>query len=58
MRISRKIAIKNKKKTHQGNGKFTKRPAGGGERFINGYREGSPPSSARRRKKPNRGQGK
>ena len=46
------------KKTRQGNGKFTKKPAAGGERFMQGWREGSPPSKARRRKKPSRGQGK
>ena len=46
------------KKTKQGNGKHTKRPNSGGEKFIQGYREGSPPSKARSSKKPYRGQGK
>jgi len=58
LRTTKKVTIKSKKKTRQGNGKFTKHPAAGGERFINSYREGSPPSNARRRKKPNRGQGR
>tara|TARA_B100000287_G_C20150055_1_gene589787 strand:+ start:184 stop:363 length:180 start_codon:yes stop_codon:yes gene_type:complete len=47
-----------KKKTVQGSGKFTKRPSSGGERFSQGFREGTPPSKARQRKKPYRGQGK
>ena len=47
-----------KKKTIQGGGKFTKTPSPGGERFLQGYREGSPPSKARRKKKPYRGQGR
>jgi hypothetical protein len=47
-----------KKKTSQGCGKFTKSPGSGGERFSQGFREGTPPSKARRRKKPSRGQGK
>ena len=57
MKKKSELATSNKK-TKQGNGKFTKRPAAGGERFIQGYREGSPPSKARRKKKPSRGQGK
>ena len=47
-----------KKKTVQGGGKFTKTPQAGGERFIQGYREGTPPSKARRKKKPYRRQGR
>jgi|TARA_R110000824_G_scaffold229785_1_gene417419 hypothetical protein len=47
-----------KKKTKQGNGRFTKSPSKGGERFLAGLREGSPPTRARRKKKPYRGQGK
>ena len=46
-----------KKKTRQGNGKFSKRPNAGGERFLNGSRTGSTPSKFRRKKKPTRGQG-
>lgn len=56
MKKSNGLAI-NQKKTRQGNGKFTKSPSAGGERFLQGYREGSPPSKARRKKKPSRGQG-
>jgi len=47
-----------KKKTKQGSGKFTKAPSQGGEKFIQGCREGSPPSAARRKKKPYKGQGR
>ena len=47
-----------KKTTRQGSGKNTKKPARGGESFINGERSGSPPSKFRRKKKPYRGQGK
>jgi len=47
-----------KKKTAQGNGTFSKTPHGGGETFHNGRRAGSPPSKARRSRKPNRGQGR
>jgi hypothetical protein len=47
-----------KKKTKQGSGKFTKTPSQGGEKFIQGYKEGSPPSKARRKKKPYKGQGR
>jgi len=46
------------KKTSQGNGKFSKSPSAGGEAFTGTQRRGSPPSKARRRKKPYRGQGK
>jgi|TARA_R110001592_G_scaffold220523_2_gene475174 hypothetical protein len=45
------------KKTKQGRGRFTKKPAAGGENFLQGYRSGSPPSKARSKKKPYRGQG-
>ena len=47
-----------KKKTAQGSGKFTKTPRSGGEKFAQGFREGTPPSKARRRNKPYRGQGR
>jgi len=47
-----------KKKTCQGDGKFSKRPHGGGETYHNKVRAGSPPSKAHRRKKPYKGQGK
>ncbi len=46
------------KKTRQGRGKFSKTPNAGGETFHGGKRSGSPPSKARRRKKPSRGQGR
>jgi len=46
------------KKTSQGDGRFTKTPAAGGESFGNGHRSGSPPNKARRRKKPYKGQGR
>tara|TARA_R100001082_G_C4268994_1_gene118887 strand:+ start:261 stop:440 length:180 start_codon:yes stop_codon:yes gene_type:complete len=47
-----------KKKSRQGEGKFSKKPSSGGERFGQGFREGSPPSKFRRKRKPSRGQGK
>ena len=47
-----------KKKTAQGSGTFTRDPAAGGERYTQGFREGTPPSKARRRKKPYKGQGR
>jgi len=47
-----------KKKTSQGSGKFTKKPSSGGERFLQGFREGTPPSKSRQRKKIYRGQGR
>lgn len=47
-----------KKKTRQGNGKFTKAPCSGGEVFHGGVRSGSPPSKFRAKKKPTRGQGR
>jgi len=47
-----------KKTTRQGSGKFSKTPKAGGERFLEGYRQGSPPSKFRRKKKPGRGQGR
>jgi len=46
-----------KKKTRQGNGTYTKKPSAGGESFYGNHRSGSPPSKARRRRKPSRGQG-
>ena len=46
------------KKTSQGNGTYSRTPHSGGETFHNGYRAGSVPSKARRRKKPYRGQGR
>jgi len=49
---------KSKKKTKQGNGRFSKSPHGGGETFYNDRRAGSPPAKARRRKKAYRGQGR
>ena len=51
-----KLASK-KKKTRQGNGKFTKTPNAGGQAFNSGARTGSPPSKFRARRKPSRGQG-
>ena len=46
------------KKTKQGAGRFTKTPNSAGETFHHGKRAGSPPSKARQRKKPSRGQGR
>jgi hypothetical protein len=46
------------KKTSQGNGTYSRTPHSGGETFHNGHRDGTPPSNARRRKKPYRGQGR
>ena len=46
------------KTTRQGDGKYSKKTSPGGETFFDGHRTGSPPSKARRRKKPFRGQGK
>tara|TARA_R100001082_G_scaffold110259_2_gene89709 strand:- start:575 stop:751 length:177 start_codon:yes stop_codon:yes gene_type:complete len=54
---SNKKGIYVKKKTNQGSGKFSKTPNAGGERFQGSLRSGTPPSRARRRKKPSRGQG-
>ncbi len=51
-------SLSEKKTTRQGEGKYSKKPAAGGETFINGQRAGSPPSAARRRRKPSRGQGR
>ena len=47
-----------KKKTRQGNGKFSKAPHSGGETFYNNCRSGSPPAESHKRKKPYRRQGK
>jgi hypothetical protein len=47
-----------KKKTRQGNGKFSKKTRGGGESFLENSRRDSPPSKFHRKKKPYRGQGK
>tara|TARA_B100000287_G_scaffold202084_1_gene190810 strand:- start:2076 stop:2246 length:171 start_codon:yes stop_codon:yes gene_type:complete len=47
-----------KKKTSQGNGKFSKKPSAGGESYVGGNRAGSPPGRSHRKKKPYRGQGK
>ena len=47
-----------KKKTRQGDGKFSKKAHGGGESYLDGVRRDSPPSKIRRKKKPYRGQGK
>ena len=47
-----------KKKTKQGDGTYTKKPAPGGETFYGNRRSGSPPSPSRRRRKPSRGQGR
>jgi len=55
---SSKGSVFDRKKTRQGNGKFSKKPKAGGEAFIKGQRSGSPPSTFRRKKKPYRGQGK
>ena len=55
---SKSSSLGEKKTTRQGNGKYSKNPARGGETFINGHRAGSPPSAARRRRKPSRGQGR
>ena len=46
------------KKTRQGNGLFSNTPHPGGETYHDGFRAGSTPSKARRRKKPYRGQGR
>jgi len=45
------------KTTRQGAGTYTKTPTSGGETFYGNKRSGSPPSKARRRRKPSRGQG-
>ena len=47
-----------RKKTRQGSGTYSKRAHGGGETFFDNHRSGSPPTKARRRKKPYKGQGK
>jgi len=52
------IDISTPKKTSQGNGRFTKTPAAGGESFSKGKRSGTPPSKARRHRKPYKGQGR
>ena len=46
------------KKTSQGSGIYTRKPHAGGETYHDGYKAGSTPSKARRRKKPYRGQGR
>ena len=55
---TRNILPDSKKKTVQGSGNYTKKPHPGGETFHGGYRAGSPPAKAHRRKKPYRGQGR
>ena len=51
--------LPNKKKTtRQGAGRFTKKPKAGGEVFYGVTSAGTPPSKARRNKKPYRGQGR
>jgi len=47
-----------KKKTRQGDGKFSKKTRGGGETYIDRHRRGSSPSKFHRKKKPYRGQGR
>ena len=54
----KKTSVFNRKKTRQGNGKFSKTPKSGGESFSDGQRSGSPPSKFRSKKKPYRGQGR
>ena len=49
---------KNKKKTVQGHGAYTKKSHSGGETFHEGHRAGSAPGARRRRKKPYKGQGR
>ena len=58
-RINKKnnLASENKK-TKQGNGKYSKKPSSGGERFYGDKRSGTAPSKARRTRKPYRGQGR
>ena len=46
------------KKTNQGKGVYTKKSHSGGETFYDNVRAGSPPSRARRNRKPDRGQGR
>ena len=53
-----KTSVFNRKKTRQGNGKFSKTARSGGETFFGNKRSGSTPSKFRRKKKPYRGQGK
>lgn len=57
-KIRSSILPTSKKKTKQGNGKYSKTPHGGGETFYSGKRSGSPPSKAHRRKSKYRGQGR
>ena len=52
-----KLASENKK-TKQGNGKYSKKPSSGGERFYSNKRSGTPPSKARSTRKPYKGQGR
>ena len=53
-----KKSVFDRKKTRQGNGKFSKAAGAGGETFVENRRSGSAPSKFRRKKKPYRGQGK
>ena len=55
---NKKTSVYKRKKTRQGNGKFSKAANAGGEVFFGSTRIGSSPSKFRRRKKPYRGQGK
>tara|TARA_R110002074_G_scaffold116057_1_gene247200 strand:+ start:110 stop:289 length:180 start_codon:yes stop_codon:yes gene_type:complete len=57
-KTSNKDSFYIKKKTRQGDGKYTKKASAGGERYLQGFREGSPPSKFRRKNKPSRGQGR
>ena len=55
---SRRALPKNKKKTVQGGGTYTKKSHSGGETYHDNHRAGSTPGARNRRKKPYRGQGK
>jgi len=47
-----------KKKTRQGNGKFSKKTHSGGETYTDRHRRGSTSNKFHRKKKPYRGQGR
>tara|TARA_R110000824_G_scaffold176557_1_gene355582 strand:+ start:3892 stop:4074 length:183 start_codon:yes stop_codon:yes gene_type:complete len=55
---NKKTPVFKRKKTNQGDGKFSKAAHTGGETYFQHIRAGSPPSKFRRKKKPYRGQGK